>query len=282
MPIRFSKMHGLGNDFMVIDAINQSVLLTTQQIRALADRRLGIGFDQLLLVERSQREDCEFRYRIFNADGGEVEQCGNGARCFARYVTTHGLTDQRVIPVETLAGLIILDLAPNGNVTVNMGVPRFAPSDIPFNAPERSLLYPLNVNGDDIEISALSMGNPHAVLRIDDIATAAVKSWGPVIENHPQFPQRVNVGFMQVLDRSSIALRVFERGAGETPACGTGACAAAVAGRINGWLDEKVTVKLTGGELQIRWEGEGEPVFMTGPAIEVFEGTIDLGFIANG
>ena len=276
MRIRFSKMHGLGNDFMVIDAIHQSVQLTPRQIRTWADRRFGVGFDQLLLVETSTRDDCAFRYRIFNADGGEVEQCGNGARCFAAYVTSHGLTALQVIPVETLAGRIVLEMAAGGLVTVDMGCPRLDPQLIPFEAPSRQRLYPLEVANKTLSIAAVSMGNPHLVWRVDNVSQAPVAELGPLLERHPRFPQRVNAGFMQVLDRTTIALRVYERGAGETLACGTGACAAAVAGILNGWLDECVTVRQSGGDLVIRWAGEGMPVRMTGPAVEVYTGEIDL------
>ena len=230
MRLKFSKMHGLGNDFVVIDAINQQVHLTTEQVRFIADRRFGVGCDQLLLVEKPQSDEAEFRYRIFNADGGEVEQCGNGARCFARFVYDKGLTSNTHIPVETAAGLIVLELSGDDLVTVNMGVPNLLPESLPFIADAQSNSYNIEVAGKDYAIAAVSMGNPHAVLRVDDVDKAPVEELGPMLESHPRFPQRVNVGFMQVVSRHAIKLRVFERGAGETLACGTGACAAVVAG----------------------------------------------------
>lgn len=276
MRLNFSKMHGLGNDFVVIDAINQHVELASEQVRLIADRRFGVGCDQLLLVEKPRSADAEFRYRIFNADGGEVEQCGNGARCFARYVRDRGLTSNMSIPVETAGGLIILQLENDGQVTVNMGVPGLTPASLPFEADEVADSYLLHVDGNDYSIAAVSMGNPHAVLRVDDVDTAAVETLGPLIESHPRFPQRVNVGFMQIIDRHNIRLRVFERGAGETLACGTGACAAMVAGNLQGWLDNQVTVRLSAGNLEIRWQGGDNPLYMTGPATHVFEGQIKL------
>lgn len=276
MEIQFTKMQGLGNDFVVIDAINQDIQLSDEQVRFLADRRLGIGCDQLLLVERPQMEQADFRYRIYNADGGEVEQCGNGARCFARFVHNQGLTDKQLIPVETTAGLIELSLQPNGNVTVNMGEPDFDPDTIPFDTPVRSQRYALDVDGESVEISAVSMGNPHAIIEGSDIDTARVEELGPWVESHPRFPNRVNVGFMQILDRDRIALRVFERGAGETLACGTGACAAVVTGIDQGLLDAQVEVALPGGNLVVSWQGSGHPVQMTGPATTVFEGRITI------
>ena len=269
-------MHGLGNDFVVIDGINQTITLSTEQIRFIADRRFGVGCDQLLLVERPQTEQAEFRYRIFNADGGEVQQCGNGARCFARFVTDQGLTRSQEIPVETAGGLIILKLEDNGEVTVNMGVPRFAPQSLPFIAEAQSNLYALETREGVINIAAVSMGNPHAVLQVDDVDSANVAQLGPEIESHPRFPERVNVGFMQILSADAIRLRVYERGAEETLACGTGACAAVAAGRLQGKLGDSVKVSLPGGELVIRWQGEDEPLFMTGPATRVFEGKISL------
>ncbi|MDH5571278.1 MAG: diaminopimelate epimerase [Gammaproteobacteria bacterium] len=277
MPsIDFTKMHGLGNDFVVIDAIQQQINLTSEQIRFIADRHFGIGCDQLLLVEAAQSPDTDFIYRIFNADGGEVEQCGNGARCFARFVRDKGLTNKNIIKVETASGLITLHIENTGLVSVNMGIPVFEPRLIPFDAPELSLFYYLDVEGENIEMGAVSMGNPHAVLRVDNIDTAPVESLGKLIESHPRFPQRVNVGFMQVIDNRHIRLRVYERGAGETLACGTGACAAVVIGRQQGWLNDMVNVTLPGGELQIIWSGKNDPVIMTGPAVTVFEGTITL------
>jgi len=276
MRLAFTKMHGLGNDFVVIDAIAQAVDLTAEQVRFLADRRFGVGCDQLLLVERPQTAEADFRYRIYNADGGEVEQCGNGARCFARFVRDKGLTDRDTIRVETLGGPITLVVEADGQVRVNMGVPRLEPAEIPFTAPTHAERYDLDVDGTRYAIGAVSMGNPHAVLRVDDVDTAPVESLGPRIESHPSFPNRVNAGFMQLVDRGHIRLRVFERGAGETLACGTGACAAAVVGRLQGLLDDTVAVDLPGGRLVISWNGPGEPVFMTGPATNVFEGTIEL------
>ena len=260
MMLKFSKMHGLGNDFVVIDAINQAVALTASQVRFLADRHFGVGCDQLLLVERATLPGADFRYRIFNADGGEVEQCGNGARCFARFVRDQGLSSLDVIRVETKAGIIVLSIDADGEVTVDMGQPRLRPQDIPFLAPGQAATYALDVGGETLQIGAVSMGNPHAVLRVDNVDTAPVERIGPIIESHERFPKRVNVGFMQVVARDRIRLRVFERGAGETLACGTGACAAVVAGRVWGVLAESVEVELPGGRLRIRWEGEGRSV----------------------
>lgn len=276
MLVSFTKMHGLGNDFVVIDAIGQRVALSPDQIRHIADRRFGVGCDQLLLVEASDNAEAQFRYRIFNADGGEVEQCGNGARCFARFVVNKGLTTSDSIPVITKAGLIELTVHKDGQVTVNMGVPRLEPADIPFQANARAPLYALSVQGETVEIGVVSMGNPHAVLEVPHIESAPVSRLGPPIESHPRFPQRVNVGFMEVVDRTHIRLRVFERGAGETLACGTGACAAVVSGRIQDLLDETVNVELRGGNLVVSWAGEDQPVLMTGPATFVFEGKIEL------
>jgi diaminopimelate epimerase len=272
----FTKMHGLGNDFVVFDATREPFALTPAAVRRVADRHAGIGCDQVLVVERARAAGADFRYRIFNADGGEVEQCGNGARCFARFVRDKGLTQKNEIAVETLGGVIVPKIEADGRVTVNMGVPRLEPKDIPFDAAARELLYDLNVNGAVVKISAVSMGNPHAVQTVDDVARAPVATQGPLIEQHARFPKRANAGFMQVLDRHRIKLRVFERGVGETQACGTGACAAVVAGRLRGLLDEAVTVNLPGGQLAVRWKGEGEPVWMTGPAVTVYDGVIDL------
>lgn len=269
-------MHGLGNDFMVIDAITQTVDLNAEKIRFLADRHFGVGFDQLLLVETPQYDEAELRYRIFNADGGEVEQCGNGARCFARFVVDKGLTQSQSIKVETSSGLIVLNIEKDNQVTVNMGIPNLAPSSLPFDATQIALSYELELEGEFYPIAAVSIGNPHAVLRVDDIKQAQVERLGPQIESHHRFPQRVNVGFMQVLSKNAIKLRVYERGAGETLACGTGACAAVVAGQIQGWLNEIVKVGLPGGELVIRWQGGDNPIYMTGPATYVFEGQIEL------
>lgn len=276
MLLKFTKMHGLGNDFVVVDGIRQRISLTADQVRHIADRRHGVGCDQLLLVQPAQGAHADFRYRIFNADGGEVEQCGNGARCFARFVVEERLTEKRVIAVETASGPMELALLDDGQVRVNMGVPRLEPEEIPFDAPARAANYVLDVAGQRIEIGAASMGNPHAVLGVDDIDLAPVTVLGPLIERHPRFPKRVNVGFMQVVARDHIRLRVFERGVGETAACGSGACAAAVIGQVQGSLDKEVRVSLPGGDLVISWAGAGAPLYMTGPATRVFEGQIDL------
>ncbi|GAA5315194.1 MAG: diaminopimelate epimerase [Candidatus Pelagadaptatus aseana] len=272
MRFRFTKMHGLGNDFIVIDAISQKVNLSESQVRKLSDRRFGIGCDQILLVEVPSSPEVDFRYRIFNADGSEVENCGNGARCFAKFVTDRKLTGKRNIVVETAAGIMTLKLQDNDQVTVDMGEPVLEPAAIPFLAETRAVTYPLQLNEQTIEIGAVSMGNPHAVTLVDDTQTAPVETWGPQVESHPDFPQRVNAGFMQILSRTEVNLRVFERGAGETLACGTGACAAVVAGRLRNLLDSRVTVNLPGGSLTIEWQGEGHPVLMTGPATNVFHG----------
>ncbi len=276
MNLRFTKMHGLGNDFMVIDGVTQTVQLDSSLIRRLGDRHFGIGFDQLLLVERSDLPGVDFRYRIFNCDGSEVEQCGNGARCFARFVHDKGLTSKREIAVETAHGLIYPRLEESGEVTVNMGQPRFLPAEIPFVADADAVIHPLDLAGSQIEISVVSMGNPHAVQVVADTESAPVAEQGPQIEHHPRFPQRVNAGFMQIVSRRAIRLRVFERGAGETLACGTGACAAVVAGIRRGLLDEAVRVSTHGGELTIRWAGGSEPVLMTGPAETVYEGSLNI------
>jgi len=276
MQLSFTKMHGLGNDFVVLDAIGQNVRLSPEQIRFITNRRFGVGCDQLLLVEAPRSPGTDFYYRIFNADGGEVEQCGNGARCFARFVRNHGLTDKDVLEVGTKAGVIRLYLESDGQVRVNMGRPVLDPELIPFSAPEQALTYLIELDDRQLEVAAVSMGNPHVVLQVDSVDEAPVDDLGPHLEAHPRFPQRVNVGFMAVRGRDHIDLRVFERGAGETLACGTGACAAVVAGRLRGLLDERVRVRLPGGDLVITWAAEGEPVWMTGPAVHVFEGTIQL------
>jgi diaminopimelate epimerase len=276
MHIKFSKMQGIGNDFVVIDGFSQPINLTTEQIRLLADRHFGIGCDQLLLVEKPTNIQADFRYRIFNADGGEVEQCGNGARCFVRFVHEQKLTDKTQICVETANGLIYPKLEDNGLVTVNMGAPKFEPQQIPFISDKLSLTYPLSIGGKAVEISTISMGNPHAVIIVENIDNAPLQTQGPLIENHPQFPQRVNAGFMQIMNQHEIKLRVFERGAGETLACGTGACAAAVAGMRLGKLQSPVKVAMRGGELNISWGGNNTPVMMTGPAVKVFKGEIEI------
>ncbi|MDR2365449.1 MAG: diaminopimelate epimerase [Zoogloeaceae bacterium] len=274
--LRFSKMQGLGNDFVVIDGVRQRVDLTPERARFLADRHFGVGCDQVLLVEASARADADFCYRIFNADGGEVEQCGNGARCFARFVHENGLTDKREIRVQTQGGVITPRLETDGQVTVDMGAPRFAPADIPFLADAEALTYPLALADVTLTVSALSMGNPHVVQVVADADAAPVATQGPLLAKHPRFPQGANAGFLAVRDRGHIRLRVFERGAGETLACGTGACAAAVAGIRQGLLDAAVEVSTRGGLLAIRWEGAGHPVWMTGPAVTVFSGEIEL------
>ena len=276
MKLRFTKMQGLGNDFVVFDGVRQGVTLSAEQCRFLADRRFGIGCDQILLVEPPRLAGTDFHYRIFNADGSEVEQCGNGARCFARFVRDQGLTDQTEIPVGTAAGPIRLFLEADGQVRVNMGAPRFAPERLPFLAAAEADSYDLEVDGQTLRIGAVSLGNPHAVLRVPDLDQAPVARLGPLIERHPRFPKRVNAGFMQILDPGHIRLRVFERGAGETLACGTGACAAVAVGRRLGLLDVAVGVSLPGGDLRITWAGGTEPLWMTGPAVSVFSGEIAL------
>lgn len=276
MLLKFSKMHGLGNDFAVFDFISQRGHLTTEQVRLVADRHFGIGCDQILVVEAPDLPDVDFRYRIYNADGSEVEQCGNGARCFARFVREQRLTNKRRIRVQTLSGIIELHVLQDERVRVDMGSPQFIPALIPFEAPCEADHYPLDVQGKTIEINAVSMGNPHAVLLVDNIETAEVATLGPAIERHPRFPKRVNVGFMQVSNSHHIRLRVFERGSGETLACGTGACAAAVCGIRRGWLASPVRVSLPGGDLLIEWQGEGHSVMMTGPAVTVYRGQIRL------
>ncbi len=276
MKLRFTKMHGLGNDFVVINAISEPFEPTPQQVRFLADRNFGVGCDQLLLVEPARTEESDFRYRIWNADGGEVEQCGNGARCFARFVRDQGLTKKDEIRVETAGGIITLQLCENGRVMVNMGAPILDPVEIPFVAEQQSAEYEIEVEGESLQVAAVSMGNPHVVLTVDALNDEVVGRLGPLLESHSRFPQRVNVGFMQVVNSREINLRVYERGTGETLACGTGACAAVVAGIIQGRLESEVTAKLRGGELSIQWSGGEAPVMMTGPAETVFEGVIEL------
>jgi diaminopimelate epimerase len=276
MKLKFTKMQGLGNDFVVFDGINQRVEMTAERARSVADRHFGIGCDQILLVEKPVKAGTDFRYRIFNADGGEVEQCGNGARCFVRFVIDKGLTRKDAIRVDTASGVIVPRLEAAGRVTVEMGVPDFAPAHVPFLTDIEDLVQALEVGGTAREISAVSMGNPHAVQVVDNIADAPVAIEGPLIERHPRFPQRVNAGYMQVLDRNRISLRVFERGAGETLACGTGACAAVAVGMQRGLLDSPVRVATRGGELTVSWGGPGSPVLMTGAATSVFDGEIEL------
>ncbi len=276
MWLKFSKMHGLGNDFMVVDLVTQTGHIRPQRVRELADRNFGVGFDQLLIVEQPSRPDVDFRYRIFNADGSEVENCGNGARCFARFVYDQRLTGKRDIRVETAAGTMELHLTDDRQVVVDMGRPVLEPQLIPFEATEFAAEYEVTVEGiGAVTLGAVSMGNPHAVIRVDDIDSAPVADWGALIEPHPSFPRKVNVGFMQVVDEHHIRLRVYERGAGETLACGTGACAAVVSGQLRGWLKPGVTVSLPGGDLFIEWDGQSN-VNMTGPAVTVFEGRINI------
>lgn len=275
MTLRFTKMHGLGNDFVVIDGINQPVVLDPTRIRRLADRHFGVGCDQVLLVEAPDRPEVDFRYRIFNADGGEVEQCGNGARCFARFARDKGLIERDELRVATAGGELVLRIQADGQVAVDMGRPRLEPPEIPFFATERAQVYPIAADGLDMEIGAVSMGNPHAVLKVDDVDRAPVAHLGPLLERHGRFPHRTNVGFMQIVAPDRIRLRVFERGAGETLACGSGACAAVVVGRLWRRLGPEVRVELKGGELTVRWPGEGEAVTMIGPAATVFEGWIE-------
>jgi len=280
--LKFSKMHGLGNDFIVIDAINQQVDLKSSQVEFLADRRRGIGCDQLLLVESSEQDHVDFRYRIFNADGSEVAQCGNGARCFARFVRDKQLTNKDTIAVETASGVIYPSLQADGNVTVDMGIPRLNPTDIPFLSEQEAIRYSLPLpSGQAITMGVVSMGNPHAVMLVEDINAADVETLGPLIENHSQFPERVNVGFMEVVSQNEVKLRVYERGAGETEACGTGACAAVVVGIQQGVLAKDVTVRLPGGDLAIVWAGNNDSVWMTGPATQVFDGEIAWATLNN-
>ncbi|PHX27717.1 diaminopimelate epimerase, partial [Pseudomonas syringae pv. syringae] len=263
MLLRFTKMHGLGNDFMVLDLVSQHAHILPKHAKQWGDRHTGIGFDQLLLVEAPNNPDVDFRYRIFNSDGSEVEQCGNGARCFARFVLDKRLTAKKQIRVETKSGIIELDIRSDGQISVDMGPPRFVPEEIPFEAAEQATCYTVDVDGQHVDMAAVSMGNPHAVLRVDDINNAPVHELGPKIEHHPRFPARVNVGFLHVVDRQRAQLRVWERGAGETQACGTGACAAAVAAISQGWMDSPLLIDLPGGRLSIEWAGPGHSVMMT-------------------
>ena len=275
--LQFTKMQGLGNDFVVIDATRHPIELSTAQYRFIADRHFGIGCDQILLVEPAKKTGTDFHYRIFNADGGEVEQCGNGARCFAHYVRDCGLTRKDVINVSTYSGIITLTVLENGDIQVNMGKPILDPPAIPFTAPQETApLYSIAVGEETLQIGAVSMGNPHAVLEVSNVDMANVEHYGPLLEAHPRFPQRVNVGFMEIRSPEHIRLRVYERGAGETLACGTGACAAVVVGRLRGILDERVSVDLPGGKLMVEWRGVGHPVGMSGPAARVYDGRIAL------
>ena len=277
MKLQFTKMQGLGNDFVVFDFTKKVIPLSPEQATRIADRHFGVGCDQILIVEQSSREGIDFKYRILNADGSEVGQCGNGARCFVRYVHEKGLSDKNPITVETLTGQMTLQADPNSDlVTVNMGVPNFEPSGIPLDVPEKSSTYSVEYHGEAVEFAALSIGNPHAVLIVDDVLTAPVLELGAELESHALFPEKANIGFMQINDRSDINLRVFERGSGETIACGSGTCAAVAAGIANGHLDNTVTAHLTGGDLRIEWAGPGSPVMMTGPANTSFEGELTL------
>ncbi|MDS4015064.1 MAG: diaminopimelate epimerase [Candidatus Accumulibacter sp.] len=277
MKMTFVKMHGLGNDFVVIDGVRQSICLSGEQLRFLANRNFGVGCDQILLVERATRPDVDFRYRIFNADTREVEQCGNGARCFVRFVHEQGLTDKREIRVETRGGIIVPRLEDDGSVTVDMGVPVLAPEQIPFPGAGAELVQTLPLSDcESVSITPVSMGNPHAVQMVSDVDSAPVARQGPQIASHARFPQGVNAGFMQVVDEHRIRLRVFERGAGETLACGTGACAAVVAGIARALLVSPVQVDARGGSLNIAWQGRATPVHLSGPAVTVFKGEIEL------
>lgn len=276
MQVQFSKMHGLGNDFVVIDNVTQNVFFSRDKIQQLADRNMGIGFDQMLMVEPPYDPEQDFHYRIFNADGSEVSQCGNGARCFARFVKMKGLTNRNKIIVSTKAGRMVLYLERDGQVTVNMGRPQFAPGQIPLKANKEEGTYVIRAGEHTIFCGAVSMGNPHCVMMVDDIDQAPVEELGPLLESHERFPEGVNVGFMQIINSEHIKLRVFERGAGETMACGSGACAAAVIGQLQGKLGREVQVDLPGGSLKIRWQGKDQPVKMTGPAEHVFDGNVNL------
>lgn len=276
MQVNFSKMHGLGNDFMVVDNVTQNSFFSNELIARLADRHFGVGFDQLLIVEPPYDPELDFHYRIFNADGSEVEQCGNGARCFARFVRLKGLTNKKHIAVSTRSGKIMLHVEQDQQVTVNMGLPELSPAKIPFRANKSELTYLLRADEQTFFCGVVSMGNPHCVIEVDDIASADVATIGPLLERHERFPKRANIGFMQIVDREHIKLRVYERGAGETLACGTGACAAAVIGMLQDKLSRKVKVNLPGGQLLIQWDGQGKPVKMTGPAEHVFDGQLNL------
>ncbi|NOR79250.1 MAG: diaminopimelate epimerase [Methyloprofundus sp.] len=276
MLIEFTKMQGLGNDFVVIDAMRQELSLTAEQIRFIADRHFGVGCDQLLLVEEARDSDADFRYRIFNADGSEVAQCGNGARCFARFVRDKQLSAKDTILVDTHAGQLLLTFDDDGLITVNMGVPRHKPALVPLKTEQEEVIYRIDVKGEEKRFGAVSLGNPHAVLQVDNVRSASVNELGEALESHAFFPERANIGFMQVVDRHTVKLRVYERGAGETLACGSGACAAVVIGIEQALLDKDVVVELPGGKLKIHWQGREHPVLMTGPATSVFEGSIQL------
>lgn len=276
MLMKFTKMHGLGNDFVVIDAVTQNVRVTGSMVRRLANRTLGIGCDQVLVIEPPTEEDIDFNYRIFNQDGGEVEQCGNGARCLARYVYDRQLTGKNPVLVKTKNRVMTMHLEANKLVRVDMGIPQLDPAQIPFQAEGPAARYDIDVAGETYQVAAVSMGNPHTLLQVDDVDTAPVETLGPALECHSRFPNRVNVGFMQIVDRNTIKLRVFERGVGETQACGSGACAAAVAAIQQELVDSSVTVQLSGGDLNIQWQGENKPLLMTGPAVSVFHGRVRI------
>ena len=279
MSIAFTKMHGLGNDFVVIDAIRQNISLTPEQVKFIADRHFGVGCDQLLLVEPSTEENVDFNYRIYNSDGGEVGQCGNGARCLAQFVREKGLSDKESLTIQTMSTTLQVVVEPDGNITVDMGTPNLLPKEIPFMSDTNSAAdrYTLSLkNNETVEIGAVSIGNPHAVIQVDNVDTTPVETLGPVIEQHEQFPDRVNVGFMQIIDPTHIRLRVYERGTGETLACGSGACAAVVIGNVQHVLAQNVKVDVPGGQLMVSWNGNNESVLLTGPATTVFEGTIEL------
>ena len=276
MRLRFTKMHGLGNDFVMLDGISQKLSLTPQKVKRIADRHFGGGCDQVLLVEPPRTPEADFRYRIYNNDGGEVENCGNGARCFAVFVRQRGLTNKKTIRVETKGGGLMLHVNDEKNVTVNMGVPTLSPKEIPIDTTDKQIIYPLTVAERTLKVSAISMGNPHAVTVVDEVSSFPVHKYGPLIEHHPFFPNKVNAGFLEILSRGEGNLRVHERGAGETLACGTGACAAMVAGRLLNLFDNTVTLNLPGGSLNLCWDGDGHPVMMTGPAISVFQGQLKI------
>jgi diaminopimelate epimerase len=276
MLIKFTKMHGLGNDFVVIDGVRQHINLTTNAIKKLADRNLGIGCDQVLLIEPPRDKNIDFNYRIFNCDGSEVEQCGNGARCMGRYIADQQLSGKKTVLLQTKNRIMEVTTKPKNLVTANMGTPIFTPEEIPFISQQQDKLYSIEAGSQSFEIAALSVGNPHAVIQVENVETAAVAELGPMIQTHDQFPESVNVGFMQIIDRHNIKLRVYERGVGETQACGSGACAAAVAAIQQDLVESKVNLQLLGGKLSIEWSGEDQPILMTGPAETVFHGKIKL------
>lgn len=276
MQTRFTKMHGLGNDFVVLDAVRQSIRLTTDIIKRIADRNLGIGCDQVLVIEPPTDRNIDFNYRIFNCDGSEVEQCGNGARCIGRYIKDQQLSGKKTLRIKTKNRVMEITTTTKNMITANMGEPSFIPADIPLDSEQQKDLYSIDINNSSLKIAALSVGNPHAVLQVDNIDQADVETIGSLIQKHSLFPESVNVGFMQIIDRQNLALRVYERGVGETQACGSGACAAAVAAIKQGLVDKTIEIKLLGGKLTIEWQGEGQPILMTGPAETVFHGKIKL------